>query len=633
MRCEHARAALSAAADGAPVEEEAAAAATAAHVAACSGCRAFAADIDGLRRRLRFEAVGPVPDVVPGVLATLRDGEARRGLWWQRAHRALRFPARPRLAPRLGGVAVFCVAALVGALVAGAGPQPDRALAADLPARIAAAQTRLQALSADLTVTEHGWHPLVAVRRYEGRLAYEAPERLTVALRDLTTYPSAAWTPNDVTVVVAEDRAWTSGPRPCPATLQPDCTAQVDLRAVVGREPFDQGSPAPLDLVLPVRSFLGAADPPTAGRRTVAARDAIGVHASAAQAGPLLDGLRTAGNWRALHATDEVTLWLDEAALVPLAVRVVASDDPDRARWAVRHGYGEEPAGTPLLSIELADVRLDTTAAEAAPPAPDGATVVDSGFDDAAEPSAAPVPGRLPTGMRPHRDGVSRSAQGPAVAVRSWTDGQAWLVVRATRDWSGDRLFGGRGALVRRVDLGPAGTAYVAEGGTTIALHAADLDVTVSGSLDTAALLDVAGSLGVVGQTAPDGWPESSSATVGDAKGVLPALLVPAADDAFAPVAVNVADDVVTLSAHGPGERAFVLVQAPGARLSPPLGDDVSGVRVRGTDGRWSAERGELEWIEDAGPAAGAAIPVAVTLRSETLSLAEILAVAERLRR
>jgi hypothetical protein len=57
-------------------------------------------------------------------------------------------------------------------------------------------------------------------------------------------------------------------------------------------------------------------------------------------------------------------------------------------------------------------------------------------------------------------------------------------------------------------------------------------------------------------------------------------------------------------------------------RLTPPLDEDASGVRVRGSDGRWSPGRGELEWVE-----AGRTFD----LRSATLSLEELLAIAASL--
>jgi hypothetical protein len=65
-------------------------------------------------------------------------------------------------------------------------------------------------------------------------------------------------------------------------------------------------------------------------------------------------------------------------------------------------------------------------------------------------------------------------------------------------------------------------------------------------------------------------------------------------------------------------------VQSPGDRLTPPLDTaDVVAVDVRGTTGRFSPLRGQLEWVE-----AGSV----VTVTSESLGLDELVAVAEDLR-
>jgi len=69
----------------------------------------------------------------------------------------------------------------------------------------------------------------------------------------------------------------------------------------------------------------------------------------------------------------------------------------------------------------------------------------------------------------------------------------------------------------------------------------------------------------------------------------------------------------------GPGTRALLLTESPGDRLTPPLDLSVTAVEVRGQTGRWSSARGELEWSE-----AG----LVLSLRSTTLSLNELLAVA-----
>jgi hypothetical protein len=75
----------------------------------------------------------------------------------------------------------------------------------------------------------------------------------------------------------------------------------------------------------------------------------------------------------------------------------------------------------------------------------------------------------------------------------------------------------------------------------------------------------------------------------------------------------------VTEARSGPGERAFTLTQWRSASLVPPTGGDESGVEVRGVDGRYSPRRGELEWLESGR---------AVSLRSDTLGLADLLGIA-----
>jgi len=103
-----------------------------------------------------------------------------------------------------------------------------------------------------------------------------------------------------------------------------------------------------------------------------------------------------------------------------------------------------------------------------------------------------------------------------------------------------------------------------------------------------------------------------------------PGLLLPRSLHGFGPPAVRLDGTVVSLAFAGPGTRAFLLVEAPGIRLDPPLDSDVQGVRVRGFDGRYTAGRGELEWVERGR---------IVSLRSGTLSLGELLTIAQSLER
>jgi hypothetical protein len=216
---------------------------------------------------------------------------------------------------------------------------------------------------------------------------------------------------------------------------------------------------------------------------------------------------------------------------------------------------------------------------------------------------------------------VVGGAGGPRVTVRTWTDGRAWLKVRATRDWPGGRLFGDLGPLVRPLALG-AGVGYASEDGARVAVHGDGVDLVVGGSLAPTDLARVAAALPVTGRPVPAGWAEAATATLPRVRAASPGLLRPRDPAGFAPPAVRVDGKVVTLAYAGPGSRGFLLVQAPGTRLTPPLDADVRGVGVRGSDGRWSADRGQLEWVEDGR---------VFDLRSATLSLEELLAIAASL--
>jgi hypothetical protein len=107
-----------------------------------------------------------------------------------------------------------------------------------------------------------------------------------------------------------------------------------------------------------------------------------------------------------------------------------------------------------------------------------------------------------------------------------------------------------------------------------------------------------------------------------EAADAVPGLLVAPGLDGFGPPAVRIVDGTVIQGYAGAGDRGFTLVQSRMGALTPPANGDVVGIEVRGTAGRYSAERGQLEWVEG-GTTHG--------LSSHTLTLAELLALARSL--
>jgi len=560
--------------------------------------------------RARLADVGPEPDVAPAVMARLADGRAP--LVAARRHRRV----IPLVAAAVAGI-------VIGATVASGGLPGRRpsSVSADVSQRVLRAQTRVDSLTADVHVVERGWQRQVPVRTYDGTLRYRAPESVALHLIDRTRYPSRAWPVNTTTFVVDGSRAWDRGPVPCPPGSEPACApTEPRVRVTEGREPFAADLPAPLDLIVPVRSFAVTGSAPGLADTRVDGRKAIGVRTTAAQIDPLLAGLRRAGNWRDFYPADRADLWLDASSLVPLRVEIYAAGGPDHRAWAAARGYVDRP-GDQLLSVELSHVVANGAAAQRAFPGPPaGAQAVNDGFADV-QLYGLQTPASLPAGMHPYRAGTATA--GP-VTVLTWTDGAAWVKTRATSAWTGTRLFGhDDDTIVRRTTLPGVGVAYVAEGGQRILIHGADLDAEVTGSIPAAQLVRFAGSQGVHGIEVPAGWAEATTGDLVAAHAALPHLLLPQSTAGFTAPAVRVDGATVTLSYSGAGARAFELVQSPGDVLAPPLTADVRGVEVRGVSGRYAPDAGTLEWVE------GGRV---IELRSQTVSVGELLSIAAGLR-
>ena len=631
MTCLDARAAVSARLDGEVVDglDE--------HLAACGDCAAFARSAEGLRRALRFEAVGAVPDLAPAVRARL---VAEPDLVPPTATvTASSTPTEPtavgawaHAGPRRERSTLFAAAAaliagiLIGANLVGIGGEgPEPVAAATLPERVVAAQGAVDGLHEELRLVERGWHPAVPERTYTGTLDYRAPESLRLHWRDGTDYPAGGWPANDVDLRT-DGRSWrATGLADCPSPSQP-CGGRPRTRAVTGRPPFADVDPVPLELIVPVRSFTRLDTAAVTGEGEVAGRRTVEVRLGAAQVGPLLDGLAPAGNLRAVHPTDEVALSLDAEHMVPLALRVTASDDPDRPPWAARRGYADH-AGLVVLDLVVTEVDLDVPPEDRFAPTPD-ATASDAGFRDGApELDLAPS---APAGFSVHRTG--RILGATPTDIWSWSDGRAWIRLQATTAWTGPGLFGDLGDLVRSrpltgsgADAGDgragAGEVWVRADGRRVGLHGAGVDLVIDGSVGSEALVEVLAALDVAPVPLPQDWPEHRAATRGAIRRAVPGALGLGVEGFERPVA-RVDGAAVVLVAAGAGDRSVRLDQVSGKRISPPIEVDYDVVRVRGRPGRFAPASGRLEWVEDGR---------LHILRGTGLTREELLAVADGL--
>lgn len=577
MRCERARPLVSAMVDGeaAPGLKE--------HLDTCRDCQAFCNDIQMLRRTVRIESLGTVPDLVPRVLARLP--KKRPGRW---------------LVPAAGALAGL----VIGVLVTGGGAGPRVSLAATVPEEVMAGQTRVDQLSGSFIVTER-IRPGVA-RLYSGELIFHSPESLSLIVTQTSGPPG--WLDNSFEVTVDVDVAFSSEPFPCPSL--DGCTgADSRQEMTTGRDPFSAATAAPLDLVVPASVFRNSEEPARLPDSEVAGREVIGMEVTAAQARPLLESLFGPGNWREIHNSDRVSLWLDTENYTPLALAITAGQTSDRAVWGARRGY-IDPSETPYLELSYGRITY-TGAPEVSVAAVSGDIEVDAGFrpvDLGTEPGSPGMPLV-----------ISGRVEGPVpVEVWAWSDGRAWVRLDRTTDWNGQGLFGNFGGIVEVIDLGE-GTAYRAGDGSAVFVHGDGVDVVAHGSVDYEILYEVAASTGIDGLAVPADWPENSVSGAASRDALLPGEL-----PGFGSPIVRIVGDAVVIDLIGSASRAARVTQQPGTFLRPPLDPDARTIRVRGVDARFSPALGLLEWIED-----GAAFSVG----GEFLVLDELLEIAQSLER
>jgi hypothetical protein len=488
--CDRIQAALSARIDGvrldASVEQE-----VEGHLEDCPACGAFRTGALRVRAAVRIRPAEPVPDLVADIMGRVRAGGATR----------TRVDARALIAAALAGV-------LVGSLLVG-GPwrRADQRVAnAGVVAAIRAAAPTIDAYRASFAIVERGLSPEIAERHLTVDLAFRAPGRFRVDVRDVTDYPSAAWTPTDLTYIESPPAVFRVGPTGCPADLAPGICPPT--RTVVRRlTPYSAAAPLAGDLILPLASLRTAQRFRVLGPGEVDGREALRVELPFERANPLLPFLRLGGAWRPFFPGDRVRVWLDAAGWFPLRITVTPTQSAARRAWELRFGRPIEPEGRTLL-----DVRMTSTsrsAPDASLFAIPGSTVSPIPIDRVRQEAGfTPAVPSAPGGLRLH--GVVVAPASDLAASRTlllYGRGLAYLRIGeypSGADALAPALPGGQ-----RIDLPGGGTGYLipSDGlhGLRLALHPEGTDLVLETNLARAQLLAIAASLPVRGEPVAGG--------------------------------------------------------------------------------------------------------------------------------
>lgn len=572
------------------------------HLAGCLACRAEERSLRAVRRLVRIQAVEEnIPDLAPKIMARIRTDNVRVFKPW---HERLR---------------VAAVAAAAAALVVfGASLPVDRggdiAAASDITKEVRAAARTIDSYKASFSIVERGWHESVPVRRMRAEIAFHSPEDFRLEVDDQTDYPSEQWPENDVTLIATSDSWWIEEPSSCPVDALPECASPTtwagvtERRLVVNRQPFDGSSSLPTDIILPLETLASSESFVVSGTATIAERAAYKLELPYRQAVPLVDALQAGGAWRAFHPLDRVELWIDAQTWFPLGFEVSAGTSPDRPLWAERLGLDDPPGATLLRVIARSFSEPKQL--------PDGLFYVatrglerDGGFVESVV-STRPAPAYV-AGLSPYRSG--ETAEG--YELSTYADGMNYLkIVSGAPLVSASTLQAAE--EIRLPDDG--GVVYYLPASETLGRRMDILGrsgvVSLQTNLPRAELLKIAESLPIRGR-AVKRWltPGGSGVSVGrlDPERAFDVLrftreptYLPAGYEARSAMRAMTADRVHSLTVYfrraeaefdGLGIR---IVQSSPVNFLPPSSEEFVGVEIGNLQGRWSAERGELEWLD-----------------------------------
>jgi hypothetical protein len=608
------------------------------HVETCAVCSAFDEGAWTLRERVRFGVAAAVPDLVDPIMAAVR---AESPLALRRASPPLRGagarPPRPSVRRFVPLVAALVVGAIVGSVVAGGllASQPTPLAAADVVRGVDAAASRVRNYSATFAVTEYHFAPNVPVRNFTVHVAFSAPEKLRLDVADNTMYPSSRFAPNDLSLVGNGSKWMSSG-------LE-TCGSPHETCVVRNRPPFSSSTPLPTDLIVPV-STLGQPEG-VAGleRGEVSGRPAVRVELTYARAGPLFPYLAMGGRWRPYFPDDRVVVWLDARTYLPLRTAIFPSTDPARRAWETAHGLPYESPSqavleSSILSFDSRRPPAGTFRVGAHAATSEGAETLqlsnvraDAGF--------APVLPADRGGLGLYRVVLEKGADTGSVLI-TYADGLSYLKVQESATWRGPTPYGGVPSESEEIALPNSGVALYAPAtpvlGRRISLHTDSLDVYLETNLPRRELVHIAGSLALRGLALPASW-----SAAGEPERVPPDRL--GSEVPFRPLLpsrVPAGYDLASAQVErAGGSRGFTLFydqrssdlaggsfrihEEPATTLPPASAAHQSIVDVRGVRARFTPDRDELEWVQNA---------VYIAIDGSGLDLRELLALAGALR-
>ena len=549
-----------------------------AHLEGCADCRSYEASLRQVKRAIRLQPAHEVPDLAPRIMeAIAADAPSARPipLWRTRLRIAL-------------------VAAAIGALVMAGAAIPFRdspvdTATADIAHEIHAAARELTGYHARYEMTERGWHPDVGTRSFEAEVWFAAPETLKLQVRDRTDYPDARWPVNDVDLVADQKTWWIREPSSCPPAALPGCAIRpgVEERRLINRQPFDGTSALPTDIILPLETIGASEGVTVVGQEEIAGRDAQHVTLSYWQAVPLVRSLQPGGSWVPFAPLDKVDLWLDAETWFPLRLLVTGAEG-SRSFEVVATSF-DQPQGFPSGTFD----------------APPSGIVRDGGFAPSRGSSAKLQPSYR-AGLSEYRAGVTSDGQ----SLITYSRGMSWLKVAT--DAARRPSFTAASAEIVRVGRGfglyqPANESLRRR----IDIFGRDAHVHLESNLARDELMRIASSLDVRGLRF-DRIREGAGSVVirlgFEKAAALPFAEVPT----YLPPGYRSSSALLSRSPRGSRLTMFYrraeaefegfgirLTQARGFTSLPPSSEDLVGVSIGDLRARWSAERSELEWVED----------------------------------